>query len=137
MTWSSWKSRYDDGEVLSNKTGHWRNYDNTLYRGYETSDRVYFPLPLYREELGIKTKVIGIVIDEQASAYDLASLISGRQYTDNIGDRRLKVSYDHESQPAVITDSDSGEAIPHVIAYWFTWQGFHPDTRLISINPKE
>jgi hypothetical protein len=53
---------------------------------------------LYREELGIKTKVIGIVIDEQASAYDLASLISGRQYTDNIGDRKLQVSYDRESQ---------------------------------------
>jgi len=137
MTWSSWKSRYEDGEVLSNKNGHRRNYDNTLYRGYETSDRVYFPVPLYREELGIKTKVIGIVIDEQASAYDLALLISGRQYTDNIGDRKLQVSYDHESQRAVITDSDSGEAIPHVIAYWFAWQGFHPDTRLISINPKE
>jgi hypothetical protein len=59
MNWSSWKKCYEDGEVLSTETGHRRNYKRTLYRGYEESDRVYFPVPLYRKELGIKHRVIG------------------------------------------------------------------------------
>jgi hypothetical protein len=77
------------------------------------------------------------VIDGKASAYDVSSFVSGRQYTDMIGDRKLKVSYQQESQHAVITDSESGEAIPHVMAFWFAWQAFYPDTRLISISSKE
>lgn len=137
MSWSSWKKRYVDGEVLSNKTGHRRNYNRTLYQGYETSDRVYFPVPLYREELAIKHRVIGLVIDGRASAYDVSSFVSGRQYTDKLGDRKLRVSYNQETKHAVVTDFDSGEAIPHVIAFWFAWQAFYPETRLISISSTE
>ncbi|MCZ6674635.1 MAG: DUF3179 domain-containing protein [Verrucomicrobia bacterium] len=136
MTWESWKNRYTDGEVLSDKTGHRRNYRTTPYQGYERTKKVYFPVPLYRDELETKHLVMGIELDGEATAYDLDLFVSGRKYKDKIGGHEILVSYDQESRHAEVKYAKSGELIPHVYAYWFAWQAFHPNTRVMSLKMK-
>ena len=132
MTWSSWKERYPDGEVISDKTGYRRNYKRTPYKGYETSDDVYFPVPFYRKDLGIKDWILGVEINGESTAYDLRLFESGRVYGDAVGGQSIKIQYDPQSRYASVTDAKSGEAVSHVFAFWFAWQAFHPDTRLLS-----
>ena len=136
MTWASWKDRYPGGKVLSNKTGHRRNYQRTLYRGYEDSESVYFPVPLYRDDLGIKDWILGVELNGKHTAYDLRLFESGRVYGDEFGGRKLRLQYDPLTRHAQVTDTDSGDKIPHVFAYWFAWQAFYPGTRLMSSEPK-
>ena len=136
MTWKHWKELYPNGSVLSTKTGHRRNYRRTPYEGYETSDSVYFPVPHYRKELGIKHRIMGIHLDGQATAYDLEFFESGRIYKDKLGEREVFVSYDKETERAEVLDVETGEKIPHLYAYWFAWQAFYPETRLISMTKK-
>ena len=137
MTWSAWKNRHPDGEVLSRKTGTRRNYGTTPYKGYELNEGVYFPVPLYRKDLGTKHLVLGIELNGIATAFDLEIFEPGKKYIDKIGERSIHVSYDKESKHARVTYADSGEAIPHVFAYWFAWQAFHPDTRLMGKKKAE
>ena len=131
MTWRSWKTIYPYGEVLSDKTGYRRNYRRTPYQGYEKNDRVYFPVPHYRKDLGIKDLVLGVEVNGEYTAYDLKLFVPGREYRDEFGGRVLKIEYDREARYAKVNDEETGEPIPHVFAYWFAWQAFYPDTRLL------
>jgi hypothetical protein len=132
MTWVTWKERYKDGEVFFDKTGQRRNYRTTPYVGYEKTDRVYFPVPHYRDDLGIKHKILGIDVGGTATAYDLDIFIPGKKFVDKVGDRTIHVSFNSQTQHAVVVDVDSGDLIPHVFAFWFAWQAFYPETRLFS-----
>lgn len=132
MTWSAWKQRHGDGEVLSRKTGARRNYSRNPYQGYEREEGVYFPVPLYRKELGNKDMILGVELDGIPTAYELDLFSPGKKYLDKIGGRSIKVSYNKETKFAQVTDAETGEAIPHVFSFWFAWQGFYPGTRLIS-----
>ncbi len=63
MIRESWRERYPNGEVLSDNTGHRRNYQRTPYRGYETNDRVLFPVPHYRDDPDIKDLITGVEVN--------------------------------------------------------------------------
>ena len=130
---SNLKGTLQEGKVLSDKTGHRRNYRTTPYVGYEKSDGVYFSVPHYRADLGIKHRILGIAVGGQATAYDLDIFVPEKHYVDTVADLKIKVSFDKQTQHAIVVDVDSGEPIPHVFAYWFVWQAFYPETRLMSL----
>lgn len=132
MTWAKWLERYPDSKVLSTNTGHTRNYDKLPYGGYEKSDRILFPVPLTRDDLGNKEWIAGVVIGGSAKAYPLAKLPSGEWIEDTVGGTAIRVRYDAVSREFSASLADSGEALPAVQAYWFAWQAFYPGTTLWS-----
>lgn len=132
MTWSSWKAAHPDGQVLSTRTGHVRAYHRDQYAGYAKQKGVMFPVPLYRDNLRTKALILGIILNDQATAYDLDFLESGKVYHDSIGEQVIRLTFDSQTRHAQVTETTTGEAIPHVYAYWFAWQAFYPDTRLIT-----
>ena len=139
MTWENWKERYKEGKVLSDKTGHRRNYRTTPYVGYEKSDGVYFSVPHYRADLGIKHRILGIAVGGQATAYDLDIFVPGKHYVDTVAGLKIKVSLDKQTQHAIVVDADSGEPIPHVFAYWLPGRRFirKPDSCLCRKRVKK
>ena len=76
-------------------------------------------------------------LDDQATAYDLDFLESGKIYHDRIGQHLVRITFDHQTRHAQVTDTSTGEPIPHLYAYWFAWQAFYPDTRLLTHRPSE
>lgn len=45
MRWSGWRSLYPDTRVVSEQTGHRRDYTYYPYPGYNTSEALFFPMP--------------------------------------------------------------------------------------------
>lgn len=53
---------------------------------------------------------------------------------DSFQNRDLDILFDHDNQAAKILDHN-GKEIPTVIAFWFAWYAFHPDTLVQSHDP--
>lgn len=128
LTWKAWRAKHPGGGVLSMDTGHRRNYTADPYRKYFASERTMFPVNHLRTELPNKEWVIGVLINGVAKAYPVSRLPASAM-DDSVGQSAVKVSFDHASRHAVVLDAE-GNAVPHVLVFWFAWQAFYPQTGL-------
>jgi hypothetical protein len=72
--------------------------------------------------------VMGLEIDGQFKAYPFPELAGGPStFTDRFRSVVLEVRYDEQNQTAAVYDDD-GREIPTVLAFWFAWYAFHPET---------
>ncbi len=129
MTWKAWREKYPKGRVLSTETGHKRNYRGQAYASYFSSDKTMFPVPITRRELPNKEFVLGVVIDGKAKAYPLKKLPDGEIISDQIGKQDVKIKWDATARHPSVLDS-KGKTMPSVVAFWFAWQAFYPETEL-------
>jgi hypothetical protein len=129
MTWAAWRRKYPEGEVLSTDTGYRRNYGGNAYAAYSASEEALFPVSKTRNELPGKEWVIGVVINGEAKAYPANELPPDREFTDLLGGRTISIRYSPDSRYPIVK-APSGEVIPSVMAFWFAWQAFYPDTDL-------
>lgn len=129
-TWSDWKKRHPGTLVLSPNTGYARDYQRDPYAGYAQSERLMFDVRAHSLNYHYhpKERVIGVKLAGSYKAYPFIELgrTSGVVH-DMVGGKPIEVHFDASNQSAVVFDSD-GREIPSVIAYWFAWFAFHPDT---------
>lgn len=59
--------------------------------------------------------------------YNLGELV------DTLAGQRLRVRYDPEHRTAEAFDTN-GRALPGVMAFWFAWVAFHPDTEVLRAS---
>lgn len=129
-TWREWRARHPDTLVLSPDTAHRRDYDRDVYADYARSRDVVFPVRFRARGFHPKQPVLGIVIDGVAKAYPLSELArAGSTIEEEIRGRRVTVRYDEPDRTAEIFDAN-GERLPGVVAYWFAWYAFHPETEV-------
>jgi hypothetical protein len=96
-----------------------------------------FPTGTQDQRLGPKDWVLGVEIDGMTKAYPFEELGKIKTtVTDSIGSKTITVYYDPASRTARVKDI-SGEDIPSVMAYWFAWIAFHPDTEVYGAPPSE
>lgn len=127
-TWRDWLERHPDTLVLSRETGYKRDYSRVPYEGYEKSGRIYFPVANRDERYHPKEKVIGLTLAGRTKVYPFAELSNlDAPFTDEVAGRTITVHFDAGNRTGRITDAD-GKEIPSVIAFWFAWVAFHPDT---------
>ena len=127
LSWSAWLEKYPESKVLSTETGFGRNYLGNAYANYKQSPKARFPVPSARTELGEKEWIVGVIVGGVARAFSIEVLTEKRILRDG----KVEVTYDPESQLAVAKHTESGEIIPILKAYWFAWQAFYPNTKLI------
>ncbi len=130
MTWKAWRQRYPNGEVLSNRSARNRDYTKNPYEGYDQSPNAAVAVPFYRSDLPQKSWILGVIVAGQAKAYAVAQLPPNQTITEIVGGQEIEIAYDSNSRRTVVVRSDTGEAIPSVMAYWFAWQAFYPETAL-------
>ncbi|MBD3225299.1 MAG: DUF3179 domain-containing protein [Caldithrix sp.] len=129
LTWKAWREKYPNGQVLSTDTGFDRNYGGEAYASYFASDETMFSVPHKRKELANKAWVVGVIINGQAKAYPVEELPSNKTIKDRIGDLDIELRYDANKRLHEVV-SAGGQTIPSVMAFWFAWQAFYPDTEL-------
>jgi len=118
--------------VLSTDTGYPRNYRRDPYADYEKTDALMFPVGKIDQRLSPKSWVLGIKRKDFTMAYPFSELAKGpKSFTERIGTETLRISYDAETRTARIRDMD-GIEVPSVVAYWFAWAAFHPETQLYA-----
>lgn len=128
--WSDWKSRYPATRVLSTDTGYDRDYSRNPYAGYEKTPDLWFRVQARDQRYHSKEPVLGIEIDGHFKAYPFVELKkTGDDVHDALAGQPVVVKYDPEHHTAVAVDA-RGNMLPGVIAFWFAWYAFHPDTEV-------
>jgi hypothetical protein len=128
-TWAHWLQQHPDSEVLSTKTGYWRDYDVHPYGEYDINSALYFPVSNTNARYHPKERVIGLTLGQQAKAYPFSELAKQghARFNDEFAGQTLTIEYDAASQSAVIYDAQD-RPLPTTTLFWFAWYAFHPDT---------
>lgn len=132
-TWADWRTRNPDSQVLSTATGFVRDYDRDPYAGYEKIERLMFNVNHRDTRFPLKEWVLGLEVDGVAKAYPFSVLArtagrSGR-FDDTVGKRTVRIQFDGAHRTARAFD-DKDQPLPAVMAFWFAWVAFHPDTEV-------
>lgn len=131
-TWRDWRERHPDSLVLSTRTGYSRNYTRSPYEGYGNSKEVWFPVSNTDPRYHPKEQVVGLELDGRTKAYPFAELSKrDTPFTDRVAGREVTVHFDATNRTGRVLDQD-GDELPTVIAYWFAWAAFHPNTAVFE-----
>lgn len=133
-TWADWRRRHPATEVLSRDTGFHRDYDRDPYAGYDRIQRLMFDVEHRDDRFSLKEWVLGVKLGGKSKAYPfsvLARVVNQKgELIDTLAGQRLRVRYDPEHRTAEAFDAN-GRALPSVMAFWFAWVAFHPDTEVL------
>lgn len=135
-SFGAWKKAHANSVVLSTDTGYRRDYRRDPYVSYGKNDRLMFPVGNIDSRYPTKTWVIGIEHEGITKAYPFPELSLGpASFKDHIGGKSIQISYDASSRTARIQNK-AGEDLPSVVAYWFAWTAFHPETKVYQFAEK-
>ncbi len=136
-TWSDWRARHPDAAVLSRETGFARDYDRDPYLAYRLSDALMFGVSAQNDAYPAKTWVLGVELAGRTKAYPFPELaqLETRTFVDRIGDADVRIVFDPDNLSARAERPD-GEALPTIMAYWFAWFAFHPQTEVFRADTK-
>jgi len=135
-TWKSWIESQPESEVLSNRTGHARDYSSNPYDRYFKTQRLMFPVDPMDQRLPTKTPILGLWEDGgAAAAFPILRSKKSRAgepktITGSIGGRSFTIEMDFDSQTARVIESDEG--VHWLNSLWFAWAAFRPGTRIIQ-----
>jgi hypothetical protein len=116
--------------VVLSATEFRHNYRIDPYPGYSRNGRLYFPVTEENKSYSRKSLVLGLEIAGQFKAYPFQELDkSSDALDDEFQGIAFKVIFDSENQSARIIDENDQE-IPTLLAFWFAWYAFHPDTEI-------
>lgn len=153
-TWEQWRSAHPDTKVLSEDTGHLRNYSNDPYgsynptSGYYNQRKVMFPLMHESDDHHPKKMVVGARSAGQSAYFFLPNLKQERvQTTTNflaVYDSEMGTGRIYPKPDTEVTPRDDGtyeiegerydaDELPYkemvsVEAFHFAWNAFYPDT---------
>jgi hypothetical protein len=121
--------------VLSFDTGHVRDYARDPYAGYARDPATSFPVSRTDARLDPKAWVLGVERNGRHKAYPLDALGAGSgTLVDTVGGERVTIRFDARHRTARVSDA-RGRDLPTVIAFWFAWAAFNPDTDLHAPAP--
>jgi hypothetical protein len=133
-TWRDWQEKHPDTLVLSDATGHSRDYSRDPYAGYEQSRYTYFAVNNEApDNYHPKEIVVGLGVDGIYKAYPFIELDKQgkRRFSDSVNGRSFNFAWDSENRSVTITDN-AGKAVAGIQGFWFAWFAFHPDTQLFK-----
>jgi hypothetical protein len=135
-TWGAWRTEHPDSRVLSRNTQHARNYDRDPYAAYADDEALMFPVRFRMHGKHPKTLVLGVRIGEAARAYPLTEFPETGRYRiqDELGGEAITLHIDADAQSGRVFDA-RGEELTSLLAYWFAWFTFHPETQRYTGDP--
>ena len=134
-SWADWRSRHPRTEVLSTDTGHARDYGRDPYAGYDRVPRLIFDVQHRDGRHPLKEWVLGLRVNGKAKAYPFSVLDRVVDRTgslqDKVGGQRVTIRFDRTHRTAEAVDQQ-GRPVVGILAFWFAWVAFHPDTEVLS-----
>lgn len=130
MSWQEWLETFPNGQVLSEDTGFYRNYSRSPYPDYVQTKALYFPVSKLDKRYHPKEQIIAYKHNNDSRVYPFSELSkSPSEIIDSIGGQSIKVSFNHKTGSALITDMED-TPLNATYSYWFAWMVFNPDTRV-------
>ena len=130
-TWQDWRERHPNTTVLSDRTGHARNYNVNPYARYFAGQRLMFPVRPMSDRLPAKTLVLGVWTEGESRAYPLAAFGERDQTLDQeLDGRRFRIAYDARHRSVRVVAAEEG--VEWMYAFWFAWHAFRPETEVFA-----
>ncbi len=128
-TWREWLTRHPDTLVLSRDTGFRRDYRSTPYLDYARSPKLMFPVSQKNSAYRNKEMVLGLQSGDSYKAYPFKELKRNglTRFSDEFAGKMLTIEWLPGDKTARALD-EQGNELPTVLAYWFAWYTFHPNT---------
>lgn len=127
-SWQDWSTRHPETTVVSDQTGHPRDYNSNPYSEYFRSPELMFPVSRIDNRLPPKTRVLGIWTDNVAKAYVIAG-IQKERFHDTISGKRVSLQYTAEVDSLRVVEAEEG--VQWMYTFWFAWSAFHPETEVL------
>ncbi|QDV20581.1 hypothetical protein Pan153_52570 [Gimesia panareensis] len=128
-TWKDWASRYPDGKVLSDQTGHARDYRSSPYQPYFETPQLMFPVKHVDKRLPAKTPVLGVWNGTKAIAFPLNRFsIENPLSRETINGKKFEVRFNPQSKGLQVLNAEDG--VEWMYTFWFAWAAFHPQTEI-------
>ncbi len=133
-TWGEWQAAHPTTLVLSTNTGHLLNYDRDPYLGYAQRADLMFDTNHFDPSYHPKEWVLGLEVNGIFKAYPFAELKKVKSpLTDQVNGRTVRIHFNPRAQSASITNA-AGRPLPSMMAFWFAWYAFHPDTQVFKVS---
>jgi hypothetical protein len=133
-SWSDWRQRHPQSEVLSEETGYSRDYRRSPYGDYETSRSIFFPVAFTAKGYHPKERVLGVILAGISKAYPFSELAkTSGKINDRVAGQAIQILYDGKHESATALDTE-GATLPTITAFWFAWYAFHPDTQVFQME---
>ena len=99
-TLGTWREMYPDSLLLTRQTGYSRDYDRYPYESYRTDGNLLFEVEPLDRRLDLKTRVLGVWMDDAARAYRIDEFGPGvTVHNDTIGDVPIVVAGSADRNP--------------------------------------
>ena len=134
-TWEAWRKAHPSTKVLSQNTGHYRDYDRNPYGDYFTSPGLFFPVrtpSASHKRFTSKEMVAVVYVGGKAKAYGAEAIKkAGGSISDSFGGARLKVTYLSEARSLRVERLDAAGGgdtlrVPVAYLYGFVANTMHP-----------
>lgn len=126
-SWQDWHARHPNTTVLSERTGHARNYQVNPYRAYFAGQSLMFPVRPMSNRLPAKAPVLGVWAGGKARAYPLSAFDPrGETLDQELAGKRFRLIYDGQHKAVRVASADEG--IQWMYSFWFAWYAFRPHT---------
>jgi len=152
-TWERWRTEHPDTKVLSEDTGHLRNYSNDPYGsynpigGYYQQDQVMFPLMNEGDDYHAKEMVVGARTATTSGFFVMDELREDRVLSTEsflaVYDEALDTGRIYPRPTSEVTAQEDGtfemegeryeadelpmDELVSVEAFYFAWHAFYPD----------
>src|SRR5690606_8984361 len=104
-SWGEWSARYPNTRVLSLDTGHVRDYEEgAALRLEDASEGPSYPVSVLDDRLEAKHPVLGISINGEQKAYNLARVEVTGMLRDNVGGQDILILGFGEGNGATVYD---------------------------------
>ncbi|MBI3384707.1 DUF3179 domain-containing protein [Candidatus Gottesmanbacteria bacterium] len=133
IKYGDFKKLYPGGEVLSRDTGAVRTYGVDPYGDYYFKPDIYFPVNKKDGRLDTKALILGIVVNNEAKAYDLEAVRKHNEVADSFAGKSFVIRLEKDSDTVRIYEKQTDGSLNRInpfFAYWFSWVAAHPETKL-------
>jgi hypothetical protein len=133
-TWRDWLKRHPETLLLSDDTGHNRDYNRDPYAGYSQSRSTYFAVNNEAPDIyHPKEIVIGLGVNGVFKAYPFIELDKQgmASFSDSINGTSFEFTWDSDNRSIAIADA-GGKPVAGIQGFWFAWFAFHPDTEIFK-----
>ncbi len=140
IDFASVKEQFPEAKVLSDDTGHFRNYQRNPYQGYDDNESVFFPVSNESDRLHPKQLVYTLSVDGEFKAYHYDNISEAGLngvVRDNFNGHELDITVGEDGEINVFDKTDNKRVIGF-IGMWFSHVAVHPDTPLwVSVDETE
>jgi hypothetical protein len=133
-TWGAWLELHPRTLVMSDETGHFRDYGRNPYAGYEQSRDTYFAVNnAAPDNYHPKEVVAGLEHGGVYKAYPFVELdrYGKPEFSDTVGGKRFDFRWDAQNRSLAIVDEE-GRPVAAIQRFSFAWFAFHPDTEVFT-----